>query len=89
MPTTELDGLRSIGVAVLAVAVAAVLRYAIGLLEPTALYFAMFYPAVLLATLVGGLRAGIVATVLSLLVVWYVFLPPRIHIRLQGTCDRN
>jgi len=76
VPNYSVEGWNAYWVAIAAVSVAAVLRFVLGLIEPGVLYFALFYPAVLLATLVGGYRAGLVATVLSLVVVWYCFLPP-------------
>ena len=36
----------------------------------------LFYPAVFLAPWIGGLAGGVGATVLSALLVWYVFSPP-------------
>lgn len=44
--------------------------------RPTSHTWLLFYPAVLLATLLGGSNAGIGATILSALLVWYFFLPP-------------
>ncbi len=37
--------------------------------------FPIYYPAVLIATLIGGLRAGLLALALSLSVVWWFWLP--------------
>ena len=37
--------------------------------------FPIYYPAVLIATLVGGVRAGLTAMALSMLVVWWFWLP--------------
>jgi PAS domain S-box-containing protein len=38
--------------------------------------FITFYPAIILATVVGGLWPGIFATVLSTIAAWYLFIPP-------------
>lgn len=40
------------------------------------LYFASFFPAILLATLVAGAPAGIFATVMTIPIVWWAFMPP-------------
>lgn len=39
--------------------------------------FATYYPAILVAVLVGGVSAGIFAALLSGLVAWWTFIPPR------------
>lgn len=40
------------------------------------LYFAAFFPAILLASLVAGAPAGIFATGLAIPIVWWAFMPP-------------
>ena len=40
------------------------------------LYFASFFPAILVASLVAGAPAGVFATLLTIPVVWWAFLPP-------------
>jgi H+/Cl- antiporter ClcA len=40
------------------------------------LYFASFYPAILVASLLAGAPAGIFATLLTIPVVWWAFMPP-------------
>lgn len=40
------------------------------------LYFASFFPAILVASLVAGAPAGVFATLLTIPVVWWTFLPP-------------
>jgi two-component sensor histidine kinase len=67
----------AIGFAVLCVAVATLLRMAIDLIAPNAVPFATFFPAVLIATMVGGVAAGVVAMLLSGIVAWYVFVTPQ------------
>ena len=37
----------------------------------------LFYPCVFFSALIAGFRGGLVATVLSTLLVWYGFIPPR------------
>lgn len=68
--------------AILCVAVATALRLAIDLIATDATAFATYYPAILIATLVGGSAAGAVATLLSGLVAWWAFLPPRFDWRI-------
>jgi two-component sensor histidine kinase len=58
------------------------IRLIFWLLKPDLVIFATYYPAVLLATLVGGWRAGIVAQVAGGIVAWLYFdpsfaMPPR------------
>ena len=42
----------------------------------TPLYFAAFFPAILLASLVAGAPAGIFAMLLTIPIVWWAFMPP-------------
>lgn len=37
----------------------------------------LFYPAVFLSAMLGGLAGGLVATALSVPLVWYLFIPPQ------------
>jgi two-component sensor histidine kinase len=63
--------------AFLCVAAATLARLAIDLIAPNAVPFATFFPAVLIATMIGGMAAGIVAMVLSAAAAWWAFIPPR------------
>ena len=63
--------------AILCVAAAAIVRSAIGLVASDATPFATFYPAVLVAALVGGVAAGAFTTFLGGLVSRWFFMPPR------------
>ena len=40
------------------------------------LYFAAFFPAILLASLLAGAPSGIFATLLTIPIVWWAFMPP-------------
>ncbi|WGS19545.1 MULTISPECIES: DUF4118 domain-containing protein [unclassified Bradyrhizobium] len=40
------------------------------------LYFATFVPAILIAGLLGGAPAGAFATIITVPIVWWVFIPP-------------
>ena len=42
----------------------------------TNLYFAGFFPAILIASLLGGVPAGIFAAVVTIPIVWWAFMPP-------------
>jgi PAS domain S-box-containing protein len=64
------------GFAIAVVAVAALLRGALGLEFPGVVPFATFFPAVLLATLLGGLGPGLLATSLGALLGWSFWLQP-------------
>jgi PAS domain S-box-containing protein len=66
----------SYGLAVVLVALAALARWAVGEYVGARIPFITFYPAIIIATLIGGLWPGIVATILSSLAAWYLFLPP-------------
>ena len=37
----------------------------------------LFYPAVVFSSWIGGLRAGLISTVISMTVVWWFFIPPQ------------
>ena len=64
------------GAAILCVAAATIFRLLIGLVAPGAALFAMYFPAVLVATLVGDVAAGVLALILSAGAWWWIFLPP-------------
>ena len=89
--SSDVDGLPGIGrrlssllggwlsqilVAVVLVAIAFTVRFALGLIWEQVLLFAVCYPAILLATLVAGLRSGLIALALSVLIFWWAFVPP-------------
>ena len=69
--------LAAFSFAVLCVIGATALRLLVDLVAPNAVPFATYYPAVLIATLVGELAAGTFAILLSSLVAWWTFLPPQ------------
>lgn len=72
----DLGPAASIALCVVCVALAAAARLLLGMLGPT-LPFATFFPAVLVSALFGGVSAGLLAIVLSILTVWGVFTEPR------------
>jgi two-component sensor histidine kinase len=59
------------------VVVATLLRLAIDLIAPDAIPYATYFPAILIAALMGGAAAGILAAVASALAGWSMFIPPR------------
>ncbi len=63
--------------AIVCVAAAAAARSAMDMIVLNAAPFATFYPAVLIATLIGGLAAGVLSALLSGIVAWWAFIPPR------------
>jgi two-component sensor histidine kinase len=67
----------ALAAAFLCVAAATLIRLAIDLIAPNAVPFATFFPAVLVATMLGGIAAGIFAMVLSTAAAWWAFIPPR------------
>jgi two-component sensor histidine kinase len=64
------------GFAIGCVAVATALRLALGLFTADLVAFALYYPAVLIASLVAGRAAGALALVLGGLMSWWAFMPP-------------
>ena len=58
------------------VGIATILRISLGLISPDSAVFAPYYSATLVAALVGGAEAGILATILGGLVAYCVFVPP-------------
>ena len=63
--------------ALVCVAAATLLRMAIDLIGPDAVPYATYFPAILIATLIGGATAGTLAAFTSALAAWYMFVPPR------------
>jgi two-component sensor histidine kinase len=67
--------LAAVAFAICCVTVALGVRVVFWLFRPDLVIFATYYPAVLLATLIGGWWAGIVAQVLGGIVAWLFFDP--------------
>ena len=57
------------------VAIASLTRFLLGHIEPGALPYAAYFPAVLLASLLGGWRGGVIASVLSVAAGMAMFVP--------------
>jgi two-component sensor histidine kinase len=62
--------------AIVCVALAAAVRWVAGLWFEGIVPFATFFPAVLLAALIGGIGPGILAAIAGGLIGWWAFLPP-------------
>jgi len=63
--------------AIFCVALATLLRWAIGWIAEDILPLPTYYPAVLIAALLGGPHAGMLAATLGGLIGWWAFIPPR------------
>jgi PAS domain S-box-containing protein len=74
--------LLAYGAAVLAVVVATLLRQLIGGQAMEGLPFITYYPAIVIAALLGGFWAGVLATLLSAAAAWYLFIPPAFSLEL-------
>ena len=61
---------------------ATLLRQLIGGQAMEGLPFITYYPAIVMATLIGGFWPGVVATLLSALSAWYLFIPPTFSLNL-------
>lgn len=72
--------------ALVCVAAAAALRVAFASFGAT-LYFATFFPAVLIVSLFAGTPAAIAATFLANIVVWWAFVPPYMAFGPLSTTD--
>ena len=65
------------GITIAGVALATLTRWAIGAYVLDRIPFTTYYPAILIAALIGGLWQGVLATILSGLAAWFFFMPPR------------
>lgn len=62
--------------AIFCVAVPTLLKIGLSTLLPDRGQFLFYFPAVIVAAVWGGARAGVAALALSSVVVWYAFIPP-------------
>ena len=63
-------------VVLIAVGVATGLRWAVGGRVISGVPFITYYPAIVIATLLGGFWPGVLSVILSSITAWYLFLPP-------------
>ena len=75
-------------VALAGLCAAVALRELLGCLGAT-VYFATFLPAVLLASLLGGVPAGACAALLAVPIVWWAFIPPQFEFSPLTLADYN
>lgn len=64
------------GVALGGILLATLVRWAIGGYVLDRIPFTTYYPAILVATLLGGFGLGTLASILSAAVAWWLFMPP-------------
>ena len=72
------------GIAIAAIAVATLIRWGIGEYVLGRIPFTLYFPAIVIATLLGGLWPGILATILSVFVAWFLFIPPEFSFSLNS-----
>src|SRR5690348_2875854 len=58
------------------VLVATLIRWALGGLVHDRIPFTTYYPAIVAATLFGGFWRGVLASILSAVLAWWLFMPP-------------
>src|SRR5262245_6846987 len=56
--------------------IATLIRWAIGELGQERNAFTTYYPAIVIATLLGGFWLGTLASLVSGIVAWWLFMPP-------------
>ena len=66
-----------VALAVACVAVATVLRWAMGYVSPDIVPFGLYLPAIVLAALLGGWKSGLAATAMAAGLSWFLFIEPR------------
>jgi two-component sensor histidine kinase len=70
--------LNALLLVVVVLGVAALLREIFASFGST-LYFATFYPSLLIVSVFAGVPAGVLMAILTILIVWWAFLPPPFH----------
>ena len=72
------------GTAIAAVLIATLIRWALGVYVHDRIPFTTYYPAIVVATLLGGFWLGSLASVLSAFLAWWLFMPPTFGFSLDG-----
>jgi PAS domain S-box-containing protein len=72
------------GTAVGAVLIATLIRWALGAYVHDRIPFTTYYPAIVVATLLGGFWLGSLASVLSGFLAWWLFMPPTFGFSFDG-----
>jgi len=80
--------LPAFGAALIAVLFAATMQEIL-LSFGTTLYFVAFVPAILVVSLLGGAPAGTFATLLTIPIVWWAFMPPYFEFNPLTVADYN
>lgn len=75
--------------AVACIAIAAAIRWALGMWFGATLYFVAFFPAVIIAALFAGFWPGMFALALSVVLGIYMFIPPNVLAGLSQTFFAN
>jgi two-component sensor histidine kinase len=75
-PRLRSGSVEAYAFAILCVAIATLIRWALGLISQEVSPLPTYYPAVLFAALVGGMGAGTIATVVGGIFGWWAFMPP-------------
>lgn len=76
LPLARDRPLQGYGVAVVAIALAFLLRLALDTVLPPGFPYITFFPAVVAVAFLFGSRAGALAALLGLLTAWYYYIPP-------------
>jgi len=71
------------GIAIAAVAVATIIRWSIGEYVLGRIPFTVYFLAIVFATLLGGFWPGMLATILSVVVASFFFVPPEFNFSLN------
>ena len=69
------------GAALGAILIATLIRWAMSGLVHDRIPFTTYYPAIIVATLLGGFWLGILASILSAIIAWWLFMPPILGLR--------
>ncbi|ACA21139.1 signal transduction histidine kinase [Methylobacterium sp. 4-46] len=81
-------GPRAYLFALLCVALAVLVRFALGLWAGPVVPFATLFPAILLAAMLGGPKPGALALASATLTGWYLFLPPTFSLALPDRANQ-
>ena len=76
MPHIE-DPLIRLGIGLAMVAVATLGRLALGVIDPGSAPFVLYFPAILLAAVLGGWRVGAIAAAASVVLAYVLFVSPK------------
>ena len=72
------------GAALGAILIATLIRWAMSGLVHDRIPFTTYYPAIVVATLLGGFWLGILASILSAIIAWWMFMSPTLGLALDA-----